>query len=132
MVTSSAVTVKDFAVAIAVSLPALYHLMEPSDPHTPASVMLCSTDPFQTWAVSTVDPALFLKIIPFDDVIVNVIASAPAAPVAPCFATLYCVAVPPFVYVNTVFVHKYCPADTFGGVDYHPLDGADVLEDDAA
>ena len=75
---------------------------------------------------------MFLNTVPLEDVIVSEIASCPAAPVAPCLATLYCVAVPPLVYVNTVLVHRYCPADTDGGVDCHPLEGADVFDEDAA
>ena len=117
---------------MAVSLPALYHLMLPREPHTPASVIACSTDPFHTCAVSVVEPVLFLNTVPLEDVIVSEIASCPAAPVAPCLATLYCVAVPPLVYVNPVLVPSYCPADTDGGVDCHPLEGADVFDEDAA
>ena len=61
----------------------LYHFILPSDPHTPASVIDCSTPPLYTWAVKTVEPELFLNTVPFEVVIVTVIASAPGLPVGP-------------------------------------------------
>ena len=85
--TSFADTVNVLAVANAVVLPALYHLIDPRPLTTPASVIVCSIEPLNTCAVSTVLPVLFLNTLPLLHIIVTVIASAPAspfAPVAPC------------------------------------------------
>ena len=67
-------------VDIAVEEPSLYHLMVPS---AAICVALSSTPALYTWAVSVVLTPVFLKIVPLEDVMLMVMASAPAGPVPP-------------------------------------------------
>ena len=78
-VTDAAVTVLVLPATPVVLVPS-YHLTVPIPLTTPASETVCSTPPLNTWAVRTVEPELFLNMVPLEDVIVIVIASAPGAP----------------------------------------------------
>ena len=79
-VTSPAVIFNVAPVATAVLPPSLYQLIVPS---AVRAAPVTSVPAVYTWAVSVVWIALFLKIVPFDEVIASVMASAPASPVSP-------------------------------------------------
>ena len=81
---SPAAIVSVLPVAVAVDEPSLYHFIVPALVN---ALPVNSVAPLNTLAVSVVTISVFLKIVPLDEMIAILKASAPLAPLVPFLDT---------------------------------------------